>query len=153
MNSNTKAEVHTLEVSINVLRIGGRQVTRNILEQIPDGCIFKQHPSSKELLEIYQYLGWVKDIKSPIEQVFLIFIDEDGILKKSAIVRGYLKPNCYPTSPQYWADVFNTYPEKDEEDESTTIAIIYGVNQKELISTDDIYSSLTEQKNHLYIQA
>jgi hypothetical protein len=145
-NLENKAAVETLKVSINALRIGSRQVTRNILDQIPESSILITCKDSIYRTVDYncQYLGWVKDIKH-YNKVFLIFVDGYNHLCKEIIYRAW--SNQY--SDYYWIN--ERYFELV--DGIACVEMLSNFDEQKMKSDDSTYADLTGESQHLYIQA
>lgn len=157
MDSSISAQVETLRLSIKVLRIGNRQVTRNILDQIPYGSILikdweektschMQHCHHK-LSTMSKYIGWVEDTKNKEgdESKFLIFAF-DGELRKSIVYRALDNDGYW-----VWADGSvltrskSGHPRYKKTLKEWEIEVADRDNQ--------IYEDLLDSVNHLYIQA
>jgi hypothetical protein len=153
MDNNVSAQVETLQVSIKVLRIGNRQVTRNILDQIPSERILCPDYGNCILGDVYfnrlrrdvNYIGWVRDVKAKegFDSSFLIF-SVDGQLRQNQIYLG--KDN----TSFIWADgdILNStrgfyYLSKSLSDSERVVAC----------EDASIYSILLAPDKHLYIQA
>lgn len=143
-----KAEVKTLEVSINVPRVGGRQVTRNIFEQIPESDYFelqvnwedRDSPAS-DFVTInpcgnYLFLGHIK----VSDRTWLIFIDEDNRLCKD------LRPKDETEYIKKFLPWLDDWEVRNERISGKTIIKIY-------IRIDIVYHRICSKQSHLYIQA